>query len=404
MEALILSCSTGGGHNSAGRAIAEQLEKRGHKVTFMDPYHLIGKKAAAYIGDSYIKLVQTCPRLFGFAYLLGDLYRKHLAISSPVYWVNGKMAPYMKHFLSQNHFDVIIMTHMYPAHILRHLKEQGFPLPKTVLVATDYTCIPFMEETDCDYYAIPSLELAGEFCSYGIPRKKLIPCGIPVSAGFSQPLSREQVKARMGLEQEKEYLLLSGGSIGAGKISIAGRILEGFLKEQPNRVILVLCGNNQSLYRSLKKRYRENSQVAVMESTGRMADYLKACQVFISKPGGLSSTEAAVAGVPLVHISPIPGCEMRNVQYFSSHGMSISVRRLGKELIAALERLEQQPAADAMKRAQEACISRTAAEDLCNVIEMAVLAEVPEPLPEEPAVPLQAAETARLPKGSGGVL
>ena len=38
-----------------------------------------------------------------------------------------------------------------------------------------------------------------------------------------------------------------------------------------------------------------------------MADYMAACDVFITKPGGLSSTEAAVAGIPLIHISPIPG-------------------------------------------------------------------------------------------------
>ena len=36
MDALILSCSTGGGHNAAGTAIKEELEVRGHHVTMMD--------------------------------------------------------------------------------------------------------------------------------------------------------------------------------------------------------------------------------------------------------------------------------------------------------------------------------------------------------------------------------
>ena len=40
MDALILSCSTGGGHNAAGFAIKEELEYRGHRVTMMDPYEL----------------------------------------------------------------------------------------------------------------------------------------------------------------------------------------------------------------------------------------------------------------------------------------------------------------------------------------------------------------------------
>ena len=46
MEALILSCGIGGGHDAAGRAVAEALERRGHRVTFMDPYQLAGEGAA----------------------------------------------------------------------------------------------------------------------------------------------------------------------------------------------------------------------------------------------------------------------------------------------------------------------------------------------------------------------
>lgn len=32
MEALILSCGTGGGHNAAGYAVKEELERRGHII------------------------------------------------------------------------------------------------------------------------------------------------------------------------------------------------------------------------------------------------------------------------------------------------------------------------------------------------------------------------------------
>lgn len=42
MEALILSCGTGGGHNAAGYAVKEELERRGHNVKMLDPYTLKG--------------------------------------------------------------------------------------------------------------------------------------------------------------------------------------------------------------------------------------------------------------------------------------------------------------------------------------------------------------------------
>ena len=41
MEALILSCGTGGGHNSAALAIKEEMEQRGHRVTMMNPYRAV---------------------------------------------------------------------------------------------------------------------------------------------------------------------------------------------------------------------------------------------------------------------------------------------------------------------------------------------------------------------------
>lgn len=40
MDALILTCGTGGGHNSAAKAVKEEMERRGHHVHLMNPYML----------------------------------------------------------------------------------------------------------------------------------------------------------------------------------------------------------------------------------------------------------------------------------------------------------------------------------------------------------------------------
>lgn len=56
MEALILSCGTGGGHNSAGKAIMEELRRRNHNAVMLNPYNLRSKKLAGYIDNAYIAL------------------------------------------------------------------------------------------------------------------------------------------------------------------------------------------------------------------------------------------------------------------------------------------------------------------------------------------------------------
>lgn len=189
MEALILSCSTGGGHNAAGKAVAQALESRGHHVTIMDPYQLASDGLALTIGNMYIKLVQKAPRLFGFVYFLGSMVRR-IPGHSPVYWINGKMTDRMEEYLQQHSFDVIIMPHIFPAEILSHMKNSGITLPATIFVATDYACIPFTEETACDYYVIPSPELKEEFCGRGIPEEKIMPLGIPVRDEFLKEKDR----------------------------------------------------------------------------------------------------------------------------------------------------------------------------------------------------------------------
>lgn len=41
MDALILSCGTGGGHDSAAKAIMEEWVAQGNRATIMNPYLLI---------------------------------------------------------------------------------------------------------------------------------------------------------------------------------------------------------------------------------------------------------------------------------------------------------------------------------------------------------------------------
>lgn len=374
MDALILSCSTGGGHNAAGAAIREELERRGHRVTMLDPYALTGTGLERRVGNSYIRIAQKTPRFFGFVYGLGNLYRR-LPVRSPVYHVNAGMCAPMRKFLLENHFDVILMPHLYPGEILTNLKRRGFPIPKTIFVATDYSCIPFTEEIECDCYITPSPELCADFIRRGIAPEKLVPAGIPVRASFSKNISRDEAVAQLSLDMEKRYLLLSGGSIGAGGLSKVIALLSDWLAGHENYHLIAICGNNRALYAKLQQQYGINSNITLLTSTDKMALYMKACDAFLSKPGGLSSTEAAVSETPLIHISPIPGCETRNLAFFDQNGMSLAVGNRIENLPAALDLIADAAFVEQMRRNQRRAIPRSAAEAICNLAESITIHE-----------------------------
>ena len=368
MKILVLYCDTGGGHHTAALAMAEELEKRGHDVTMMDPLILAGKNTAGIVGNSYIKLVQHSPRSFGALYALGEAYEK-LPVHSPVYWANGRLAEEMEDYLQVHSFECIVMTHMFPAQILAHLVQKQCTLPKTILIATDYTCTPFFEETVCDYYGIPASDLEGEFVSKGIPQEKILNYGIPVRMEFTEVESRAESRKKLGWVEGKKYILLSGGSMGAGQLLEAAAVLRDFLNVNQEYRLTIICGNNRKLYEQLTERYDSDGQIDILGYTDKMAVYLKATDIFITKPGGLSSTEAAVCGVPLIHLSPIPGCETSNAEYFANHGMSLYVPKPGTELTEALDKLCDEGTCKKMVQAQRRYISPRAASDYCDTID-----------------------------------
>lgn len=106
-----------------------------------------------------------------------------------------------------------------------------------------------------------------------------------------------------------------------------------------------------------------------MEFTNQMADYVRACDIFLSKPGGLSSTEAAVVGTALVHITPIPGCENRNMDFFVQNGMSLAVTAPQTQLLDACDSLMNVVAREKMIENQHRVIPRDASIAICAFIE-----------------------------------
>ena len=97
------------------------------------------------------------------------------------------------------------------------MKHKGLCPPKTIFIATDYTCIPFTEETECDAYVIPAAELAESFTGRGLPAEKLYPLGIPVHKCFSQGESRSEARARLGLDPDRNIFWQPAAVWAAGK-------------------------------------------------------------------------------------------------------------------------------------------------------------------------------------------
>ncbi len=366
MKVLILSTGTGEGHNSAGKAVLEQFRKRGIPCEMADVLGFASERAASYGKRIYVWSTVKATKVFKGAYKAGRAITSSRR-KSPVYYANALYAEKLYHYIVDNGYDTIVMPHLFPAEALTYmLRKHGCrPDIRTYFVGTDYTCIPFTEETEADYYFIAHEELTEEYVKKGIAPEKLVPTGIPVSDRFRSLPSREEARESLGMNPEGHCILVMTGSMGYGKIENLVRALVSRMDGGDN--VYILGGSNEKLKARLREAYREDPRVRVLDYTDRTAEYLAADLLF-TKPGGLTSTEAAVAGIPLAHTRPIPGCEDCNQAFYNAHGMSLSADSEEKLVEAAMELLSQPKACRQMIERQHQVINGNAARDICDFI------------------------------------
>lgn len=369
MKILILSSSTGGGHNAAGEAVRERLISEGHEAVLLDIFSLSSQRTADRVGQAYIKTAKNLPRFFGFIYKLGNglahlCYK--LNIKSPVYLANKLMAKPLQRYLDVHDYDAIVMPHLFPAETITYMKHKNMLSIPAVAIATDYTCIPFWEETECDFYVIPHEELAEEFVSRGIPAEKLLPYGIPVKAQFTLPQDAPDARRSLELPEDKPVYLIMSGSMGFGSIHLFAYELAR--QCQKGEQIVIICGNNAKLQRTLSRTFRHAKNVHIIGYTTRVADYMDACDVIYTKPGGLTSTEALVKHIPIVHTAPIPGCETRNREFFVSHGISVAAERIRTQVAQGRMLVNTIAVRNGMRYAQIRCAHPDSAAEICSFL------------------------------------
>ena len=366
MKILILSCNTGEGHNSAGWAVKEYLELQGHQVVMEDMMLLKGARTSKAVGGAYVGIVKHFPLLFGLGYRLGGWVSSDKR-KSPVYYACSLLAGTLKGYLEQNRFDAVVTPHLYPAETLTAMKKKGWLKIPVVAIGTDYTCIPFWEETDCDCYIVPQKDLLGELIHKGLPKKRRIPLGIPVKQAFSTQKKRSLARKFCRLPSDAHVYLVMSGSMGFGKVNLL--VAELIRKLEADEYVVVICGNNRRLRQILQTTFGKNPQVRILGFTDHVPAYMDASDVIFSKPGGLTSTEAAVRQIALVHTSPIPGCETKNLAFFTSHGMSVTARTVHGQVTLGRRLMKNEDARIEMQKQQNHCIPHDSAVEICRLAE-----------------------------------
>ena len=263
----------------------------------------------------------------------------------------GTGAIRLRRYLRENDFAGILCTHTFAAIMLsRAMEKQPLDIP-CALLFTDYTIYPFSTEQTLDNCCIAHEDLIDLFTSCGIERERLIVTGIPVRRVFRNPVPREIARKSLNVPEDAVNVVLMCGSMGCGPMEELARALAETLPE--NGLLTVCCGTNKKLLDALERADLKN--VRPLGFTRDVPLWLSSADLFITKPGGLSTTEAANHGTPLLLINVVGGGETPNFRLFLEKGLAEGVEdakdapALCRELLASPARraamVERQKAA-----------------------------------------------------------
>ncbi len=315
MRVLILSCNTGQGHNTAALAIKEAFEKKGHSCDMQNTLLFLSKVHDTIICDGHVFVYKRLPKLFGVGYRYEENHEPKFIRSQLRLGVKK-----FGEFLKGNNFDVIVCTHVFSSILVNEYKKKtGYDCP-CAFISTDYTCHPGAFESSADLYFTPHPALTDEFVSAGIDKTKIYPLGIPISQKFLSCVSKEEAREALSLPPDKKIVLVGGGSMGCGPIVRLSDLLSQRLSE--DGLVVVACGSNEQLLERIAKLKSPN--ILPLPYTKRMDLYLDAADLYLSKAGGLSTTEAVFKQIPLLYIAAVPGCESRNIDFMTSQGYADS--------------------------------------------------------------------------------
>lgn len=366
MKILILSTKTGQGHNSAALALKESFENS-YKTdcTVVDVLNFWSIKAPNITGNVYENIVVKTPALFGEIYKAGDFVSR-MDFNSPIYYVNAIYAKKLYEYIVHNGFDACVTTHLFAMEALTYIKRNFDSSLKCYGIFTDYTLSPFIRETDMNMFFVPHKDIIEECVSQGMDVNKLKPTGIPVLSKFRNHPSKGEARNILKIEENKKVYLLMSGGMGAGNlVEICHQILR---HNDRNTLLYVICGRNTKLKGTIDSVFRKTKRIITKGFTDEIPLYMSACDVLLTKPGGLSSTEAAALNVPIVHTQAIPGCETKNAEFFS--GKLMSLKSDSPEDSATLAKLlyDNENLRNSMISAQKENINSHAADDICEYI------------------------------------
>ena len=372
MRVLILAATTGGGHMRAADALKEYIlsQDENAEIKIEDVIEYISPFVNKAVTGGYVYMAKNTPTMYGTFYKSID--DENSPVNRTVEMVTVSFKKRLMPLIEEFKPDIIVTTQSLATELYASLKKLlGLKIP-IISILTDFAIHQTYIYEGVDAYVVSSRKMVDDLVSRGVERVRVYPYGIPVKQEFYKEIDRLTAFESEGLDPELPTILIMAGSFGVTDIL---KIYHKIVKSPEDFQIIVITGKNEKLYdnferylkritikntlaeineiikpNSKKRRRIASKPTKLLYFTNEVEKYMHMADLIVTKPGGLTVTEAISVGLPMAIFKAIPGQEEQNADFLVNKNMAVRLEK-DKTCTTMITRLLREPdRLDGMKK------------------------------------------------------
>lgn len=345
------------------------------QVDIVDTFEFISPLLNKTVSDGYLYLATKTPKMYGSLYKSTN---KDRGLGSLLVGFNHLFSKMLLPLLEEFSPDIIICTHAFPTEMVSNLKELNMVNIPLMCIMTDYAPHKTWINSRVDSYIVANEGMIEPMVEMGAPRELIHPFGIPIHNAFFTQKDRLAILKEMNLNPDIPTILIMAGSFGVTNIL---KIYNSIVTIEEDFQVVVITGRNQKLYeafnrvlaksrrtkpehrlrlkrarlhskdsshrKQIKVKVKPHKPTRLIYFTNEVDKYMQISDLIITKPGGLTVSEALACNLPMAIFDAIPGQEEENADFLIDNNMAVKIEkgstcaRTIRSLLSDRERLER---------------------------------------------------------------
>jgi len=319
---LLMYISNDSGHHKASMAIEEALYMQDANIETMNvnSFNYTNPVLEKIINKTYMSVIRRKPEFWGYLYDNPEILKRTQGLRDAMHKHNAEK---LNNLISSFSPHAVVCTQAFPCGMVADYKRTKNIELSLFAVLTDYAPHSYWIYNNVDAYFVPSRETGKRIEANGILQEKIIETGIPISPSFKTFSDKTEIFRKLKLNPGKPVVLMMGGSQGFGPLKESFMSL---LRSKTDFQIITVAGNNKSMFRWFKKQEKKSKKKLLAYSyVDSVKDLMEVSTLLISKPGGITISEAFVKALPICIIQPIPGQEQMNSDYLIKNNVAVKI-------------------------------------------------------------------------------